>query len=404
LNDILDVYLAAEYGIDGNNITDEGEYARRFVGWRQTHRPFHWFVEFYRIMQDGGFDVIIGNPPYLDFKDFAGYSLIGFTTTVTRNLYPLILERGQRLVQDQGKQGYIVPVSSIATEGYSTLQKVLIERELAFSSYDDRPSHLFNGLDKNTLSILMLSNRVVGFKAISTRLCRWSANERESLFELLRYGITPKATLKGCLPKIGSSIEAGIWRKLFNGDQPLSVFYAQKQGFITYYSRKVNAFLQVLDFIPKVHDGTGKLRPPSEFKELEFPSQEQAIAVFCCLNSSLFRWFLDVVSDGSHLNRREVDNFPFDPEQVAFDFPELLELAKKLSENLRTTSVDKVMHYKHDTLTVQCIIPKYSKPIIDEIDRVLARHYGFTDEELDFIINYDIKYRMGRGEEDEDEA
>lgn len=25
----------------------------------------------------------------------------------------------------------------------------------------------------------------------------------------------------------------------------------------------------------------------------------------------------------------------------------------------------------------------------------LARHYGFTDEELDFIINYDIKYRMG---------
>lgn len=26
---------------------------------------------------------------------------------------------------------------------------------------------------------------------------------------------------------------------------------------------------------------------------------------------------------------------------------------------------------------------------------MLAQHYGFTDEELDFIINYDIKYRMG---------
>ena len=34
--------------------------------------------------------------------------------------------------------------------------------------------------------------------------------------------------------------------------------------------------------------------------------------------------------------------------------------------------------------------------IIDEIDRVFAQHYSFTDEELDFIINYDIKYRMGR--------
>ena len=38
---------------------------------------------------------------------------------------------------------------------------------------------------------------------------------------------------------------------------------------------------------------------------------------------------------------------------------------------------------------------KRSKIIIDEIDKALAQHYGFTEEELDFIINYDIKYRMG---------
>ena len=37
----------------------------------------------------------------------------------------------------------------------------------------------------------------------------------------------------------------------------------------------------------------------------------------------------------------------------------------------------------------------FSKPIIDEIDELLAKHCGFTEEELDFIINYDIKYRMG---------
>jgi hypothetical protein len=45
--------------------------------------------------------------------------------------------------------------------------------------------------------------------------------------------------------------------------------------------------------------------------------------------------------------------------------------------------------------------PSESKDIIDEIDSVLAQHYGFTDEELDFIINYDIKYRMGQDSGDE---
>jgi len=31
---------------------------------------------------------------------------------------------------------------------------------------------------------------------------------------------------------------------------------------------------------------------------------------------------------------------------------------------------------------------------------VLAGHYGFTAEELDFILNYDITYRLGRGSDE----
>ena len=27
---------------------------------------------------------------------------------------------------------------------------------------------------------------------------------------------------------------------------------------------------------------------------------------------------------------------------------------------------------------------------------LFTQHYGFTEEEIDFIINYDIKYRMGK--------
>jgi len=58
---------------------------------------------------------------------------------------------------------------------------------------------------------------------------------------------------------------------------------------------------------------------------------------------------------------------------------------------------------KHGLLKTQIFNPRLSKPIVDEIDRILAKHYGFTDEELDFIINYDIKYRMGSELEDDEE-
>ena len=158
----------------------------------------------------------------------------------------------------------------------------------------------------------------------------------------------------------------------------------------------------MLDFTPEVRDGKGNLRPPSEFKELSFENELSVKSVYCCLSSSLFRWFVDVTTDGSHLNKREIDNFPFDPIRFQTSQPKVLEVTKRLSKNLRDNSEVRVMKYVHDTLSVQCIIPKHSKPIIDEIDRALARHYGLSDEELDFIINYDVKYRMGAsaGEED----
>jgi ribosomal protein S24E len=57
-----------------------------------------------------------------------------------------------------------------------------------------------------------------------------------------------------------------------------------------------------------------------------------------------------------------------------------------------------VIRKRRDGVEYQEFYPGKSKPIIDEIDRELAAHYGFTEEELDFIINYDIKYRMGSAE------
>ena len=41
-------------------------YGSKYKDWLKSHQPFHWLAEFYEIIHDnGGFDVIIGNPPYV---------------------------------------------------------------------------------------------------------------------------------------------------------------------------------------------------------------------------------------------------------------------------------------------------------------------------------------------------
>jgi hypothetical protein len=54
----LNCHLASEYGV---KVSDKAAYAK----WVKSHQPFHWFVEFYGIVSKGGFDVVIGNPPYV---------------------------------------------------------------------------------------------------------------------------------------------------------------------------------------------------------------------------------------------------------------------------------------------------------------------------------------------------
>jgi|GEM_PF-4355127 len=55
-----------------------------------------------------------------------------------------------------------------------------------------------------------------------------------------------------------------------------------------------------------------------------------------------------------------------------------------------------------DSISYEEFYGSRSKLIIDEIGSVFTEYYGFTNEELDFIVNYDIKYRMGRDTNDEE--
>jgi len=70
--------------------------------------------------------------------------------------------------------------------------------------------------------------------------------------------------------------------------------------------------------------------------------------------------------------------------------------AKLMDDYLRNSQMKEKTSSLTGEIKYQEFYPRISKPLIDQIDCLLAQHYDFTHEELDFIINYDIKYRMGK--------
>ena len=387
----LDEYLAGDYAV---KVKNRGS----FRNWRESHQPFHWFVEYYGIMRSGGFDVIIGNPPYIELKKVQQYDLKGYKCTDAGNLYAVMLERSLILCHRHGRSGFIVPVSSVSTDRYASLQRRLTQNTLHYSSFDDRPSRLFHGLQHIRLAIHLIAPIAQMPILFSTKYNKWNVRERAHLFCGLRYARSNFASsdlVAGALPKLCTEQEDGILEKLNNDGTPLARFLCSAGTNKVYYTRKMGHFLQFLDFKPRIRDGQGNRRLPSELKVLHFDSNVHAKMALCCFNSNLFYWFMKVLSDCRNVNRREIESFPInlDRSRNGKDF---VLLATKLMEDIRKNSEDRLMRFGHDTLTVQCTFPKHSKSIIDEIDRALAQHFGFTNEELDFIINYDIKYRMGR--------
>jgi hypothetical protein len=69
----------------------------KYEDWLKSHQPFHWLAEYYDIINgNGGFDVVIGNPPYVEYKKVQSqYKLDkqSYKTLGCGNLHAFIAER-----------------------------------------------------------------------------------------------------------------------------------------------------------------------------------------------------------------------------------------------------------------------------------------------------------------------
>ena len=149
LSATLDEYLAYQYGIERNR------HPQKFHDWKASHQPFHWWAEFYEVLYDEegkfkGFDVVIGNPPYVELnKMSSSYSVINYSTVSCGNLFNLVVERCLKIAEKASWVGMIIPLSAFSTDRMKPLISSMITHssELKISNFSWRPGKLFDGVN-----------------------------------------------------------------------------------------------------------------------------------------------------------------------------------------------------------------------------------------------------------------
>lgn len=364
-----------------------------------SHQPFHWFAEYYQIIQgNGGFDVVIGNPPYVEYsKKTKGtrrttsdlYRLTGYKTIDCGNLYAYVIERTFKFAKSY--LGYIVPSASVSTPRMKPLSDLMLKDTSMWTSiWDERPATLFDGVDQQ-LAIHILDARKSGISYI-TNMRHWATEYRPILFQSVVYQPYDRDSIvAGVLPKVGSELEMSVLHKILGADMCFSQLYTLSSGSTIYYKNAGGRYWRLVKSFPTYFSSANSTRSSTEHT-LTVQKQYEALSV-CSLSSSTFYVFWRIVSNCRHLTNREFDSFYVSSSMVHDKALVRLKMAFErslLHNKQRVTTVNK----STGQIIQDFYYLKLSKSIIDEIDKVLAVHYHFTEEELDLIINYDIKYRM----------
>lgn len=170
LEAMANVHTAREFGIDVHDgafarmakaIDDEGKWAKiAEVDWfveaqelAESKNFFHWKLAFPEVFYDeqggrregAGFDVVIGNPPYVKVQTLENmikeYLKINYSTTKGKfDLYIPFLEKAYKLTKEGLYFSYILPSKFTETQSGEDLrrlfiEKATIEKYLDFSEY-----------------------------------------------------------------------------------------------------------------------------------------------------------------------------------------------------------------------------------------------------------------------------
>lgn len=376
-----------------------------------TWNPFRddtttWFDEKLMFGIKDGFDIIIGNPPYgaKYEKKYESYFKKYYKSAQTiKNVqkgsldtFTLFIERSYNILKKNGCFINIVPISITSSDSMTALHRLLEKKcgIIKVSSYSVRPQPVFQNAVVNTSIFSFIKTETVCNEIWTTKMYRKNKKfDLNYLVKNLDFINSIEFKLRGRYPKISYSIERQILKKIFNQDN----FILNLLGGNTpiYYRFAGGRYFKVI-----TNYSTGS----SAERAIYFP-QRIANTIGAILSSNLFFWWYQIYSDNLNLKSFEIESFKipnscFNDEiiqKVEHIYKNYLEDIE-LNSNIRNTE-----NYANISSFKEYKIGK-SKNIIDQIDDIICPLYGLNAEEIEFIKNYEIEFRIHGEENSENEA
>ena len=180
----------------GNSLIDDAAF---------TDRPFDWRAAFPEVFARGGFDVVIGNPPYVRMeylKAFKPYLEKAYTVAADRtDLYAYFFEKGVRLLKDGGRLGYISSSTFFRTGSGENLRTFLSDGVGVESVVDFGDLQLFEGVTTYPAILTLKKGEASGSGALAY------LTVKERLPEDLVNAFSREA-----LPMPRARLDRGSWR------------------------------------------------------------------------------------------------------------------------------------------------------------------------------------------------
>ena len=367
-------------------------------------RAFDWHKTFPHVFKQGGFDIVIGNPPwgakYSDkqktyfkehYKSAKTVKYVDGTYYSSLDTFSLFIEQGFNMVKQNGRIMFIVPLSVIAGKN-SSLHRLLLKNceTIDVSSYSDRPKQIFQSGHRPVSIIGFTKTDTPCTKIFTTKLNRWYSDlTLQQLVGNLTFIESKKHYRPGRFARIGQEIESIILDKIYNRKNTPIKTLQKKKGKPLFWRNADGGYYSLV--LP--HTTRSKY-------EDSFLFDVKIVKVICAiLSSNLFFWHQKVYSDNYHLTKNEIESFPLPP-LGKFTDEVIAEIESRYDDYVadveRHVIVRSTRAYSQADSIREYKLMK-SRDYANKIDEIISPLYGLTDEETEFIKNYELEFRM-RGE------